>query len=83
MKYLTHMKLKMKKKQMKKFIRNLFKGKKQQCNIPDVNVSVAATCSTCRFVDRERDMCTVGSYWAEKGQNKVCYSGELWEAIER
>ena len=68
---------------MIKFLKNLFKGRKQQCNMPDVSVSVAESCSNCRFADRDKDMCTAGTYWAEKGFNKICYGGELWEATER
>ena len=35
------------------------------------------TCMNCRFnVDT---YCIVGSYYAEKGMNKICYEGELWE----
>ena len=68
---------------MKKFWKWLFGTRKQQCNIHDVSVSVAGSCSTCRFADRDKDVCTAGTYWAEKGFNKICYGGELWEATER
>lgn len=65
----------------------LFGTRKQQCNINDVSVSVASSdvgkCATCRFNDEEWDRCVVGTYWAEKGLNKICYEGELWETTER
>ena len=34
-------------------------------------------CSTCRF--NEDINCYAGTYYAAKGQNKICYDGELWE----
>ena len=42
------------------------------------------TCLNCRF-NYEDDHtkindCNVGSYYAEKGLNKICYEGELWES---
>jgi len=37
------------------------------------------TCTTCRFSNKEKDICTVGTYYAEKRLNKICYAGELWE----
>ena len=52
-------------------------------NIHDISVSAEGICSTCRFADRDKDVCTAGTYWAEKGFNKICYGGELWEATER
>lgn len=54
---------------MLKFIRNLFKGKKQRRNLPDISVSVTGTCSTCRFADRDIDMCTAGSSYFEMLNN--------------
>ena len=72
--------------QMLKFIRNLFKGKKQQCNIHDVSVLVAVeknTCKTCRFSKGGRyGLCWVGTYYAEQGKIRLCVEGELWEATE-
>jgi len=35
------------------------------------------SCITCRF--NEAIFCNVGSYYAEKGLDKICYQGELWE----
>jgi len=37
-------------------------------------------CINCKF--NTDFYCNVGSYYAKKGINKVCYSGELWEKIE-
>jgi len=37
------------------------------------------TCMNCRFNNTME--CTVGTYYAEKGRNAVCYEGELWEKI--
>lgn len=34
-------------------------------------------CTTCRF-NCGMD-CTVGTYFAEKGHNVICYEGERWE----
>jgi len=52
--------------------------------IPDVSVSVASSdvgkCTTCRFNNGKYYNCTVGTYWAEQGLNRICYEGELWEA---
>lgn len=36
-------------------------------------------CTTCRF-NCEDIYCVVGSYYANKGQKKICYEGELWES---
>ncbi len=38
------------------------------------------TCKNCRFNDGR--YCTVGTYYANKGLNGVCYEGELWEGNE-
>ena len=36
-------------------------------------------CTTCRFYTEL--CCTVGTYYAEKGQNALCYEGELWQPL--
>ena len=38
------------------------------------------TCKNCKFNNKQ--YCTVGTYYAEKGLNRVCYEGELWEGNE-
>jgi hypothetical protein len=38
------------------------------------------TCKNCKFNNQQ--YCTVGTYYAEKGLNKICYEGELWDANE-
>lgn len=43
-------------------------------------IELKHTCKTCRF--NEGIYCNVGSYYAEKGQDKVCFQGELWEKIK-
>ena len=52
-----------------------------------VSVSVASSdvgkCTKCRFNNGKYANCTVGTYYAKKGLNKICYEGELWEATER
>ena len=41
---------------------------------------VVNSCKYCKF---NRDFyCNVGSKYAEKGQNALCYNGELWEGNE-
>ncbi len=44
------------------------------------------TCLNCRFNCEDdhtcMNDCNVGSYYAEKGLNRICYEGELWEANE-
>lgn len=35
------------------------------------------TCKNCKFNNEQ--YCTVGTHYAEKGLNKFCYEGELWE----
>ena len=37
-------------------------------------------CSTCRF--NEDVSCYAGTYYAAKGQNRICFDGELWESNE-
>lgn len=41
------------------------------------------TCKNCRFNCEDdhtcMNDCNVGSYYAEKGLNRICYEGELWE----
>ena len=70
---------------MKNLVRNLFKSRKQQCNIPDVSVSAASSevgkCTTCRFNDKNCGRCVAGTYWAEKGLNRICYEGELYDFL--
>ena len=65
----------------------LFGKLKQQCNIHDVSVSVAVekhTCKTCRFaIGGKYSNCWVGTYYAEKGKDRFCYEGELWEQERR
>ena len=39
------------------------------------------TCLNCRFYTPSN--CTVGTYYANKGQNKTCFSGELWQSINQ
>ena len=39
-------------------------------------VNTKQTCTTCRF---NNGNCWVGTYYAERGLNKSCISGELWE----
>lgn len=36
-------------------------------------------CSTCRFNSEDEFICFVDTYYATKGQKKLCYEGELWE----
>lgn len=56
-----------------------------------VSVSVVSSdvgkCTKCRFNCEDdhtcMNDCNVGSYYAEKGLNRICYEGELWEATER
>lgn len=42
------------------------------------------TCINCRFNCEDDhsniNVCNVGSYYAEKGLNRICYDGELWES---
>lgn len=38
-------------------------------------------CTYCRFSTKLH--CTVGTYYAEKGESKICYDGELWEPIKK
>ena len=42
------------------------------------------TCKNCRFNCEDdhtcMNDCNVGSYYAEKGLNRICYEGELWES---
>jgi len=38
---------------------------------------VKKNCITCRFNCGMH--CSVGTYYTEKGLNKICYEGELWE----
>lgn len=68
---------------MKRFINYL----KQLFAIHNVSVSVASTdvgkCTKCRFNNGKYDNCTVGTYYAKKGMNKICYEGGLWQATER
>jgi hypothetical protein len=70
-----------------KILQNLKNAVRQELNIPVVSVSVVSSevgkCTTCRFNDKEWDRCVAGTYWAEKGLNRICYEGELWEATER
>lgn len=56
-----------------------------------VSVSVESSdvgkCTKCKF-NCETDYttindCNVGSYYAEKGLNRICYNGELWKETER
>jgi len=73
---------------MIKFVKNLFKSRKQQCNIHDVSVSVVdadkGKCITCRFGQGGKyGLCWVGTYYAEQGKSRFCIEGELWEATER
>lgn len=56
-------------------IKNFFKRKKN--NIPEITVSVS--CKTCRFNNKKQYRCEARDYWVEKGQNRICYEGELWE----
>lgn len=65
-------------------MKRLIKYLKQLFAIHNVSVSVVdkGSCRTCRFNDKENDMCTAGTYYAKKGINEVCYSGELWQATE-
>lgn len=41
------------------------------------------TCKNCRFNCEDdhtcMNDCNVGSYYADKGLNRICYEGELWE----
>jgi len=39
---------------------------------------IAKSCQNCRFKNHEWYRCWVGTYWAGKGQNRICYNGELW-----
>jgi hypothetical protein len=52
---------------------NIFKSKKNKVNTSKIN-----TCITCRF--NEDVYCYVGTYYAAKGQNRICLEGELWES---
>lgn len=49
---------------MYKWVRNLFKSDKGKC-------------TTCKFGGEI--YCNVGSYYASKGENRICFEGELWE----
>lgn len=56
---------------MRKFsLFNLIKKRKLQ----PVKIN---TCTTCRF--NQDITCYAGTYYAAKGENKICYNGELWE----
>ena len=37
-------------------------------------------CTKCRFAGGKYGNCTVGTYYAEQGLDKICYEGELWES---
>jgi len=56
-------------------MKRLFKKKNKQ------------TCINCRFNCEDDHTvindCNVGSYWAEKGLNRICYEGELWQPTEK
>ena len=68
-----------------KILQNLKNAVKQTLNIPVVSVSVASSevgkCTICRFSDKEWDRCVAGTYWAEKGLNRICYEGELYDFL--
>ncbi len=68
-----------------KYLRNKLAQFKQWI-LSIVSVSVASSdvgkCTKCRFNDDGWYRCTAGSYYAEKGLNRICYEGELWEATE-
>lgn len=42
--------------------------------------SPCKSCLTCKF--NQDYYCNVGDYYADKGINTFCYSGELWEEKE-
>lgn len=64
---------------MKRLFNFLFKKKKEEVVEP---TNDHGKCTKCRFADFDNNRCTVGSYYAEKGFNKICYEGELWEVKE-
>lgn len=43
------------------------------------NKKIEKSCLNCKFNDKKKDSCWVGSYYAKKGENRICYDGELWE----
>jgi len=53
---------------------NIFKLKKTKSKTK----KEVKNCSTCRF--NEDVSCYAGTYYAAKGQNKICHEGELWES---
>ena len=48
-------------------------------NINSVKSPDIGKCSSCRF-NNGNGNCYVGTYYAEKGLNVICYEGELWKA---
>lgn len=38
-------------------------------------------CTKCKF-NYKGEYCTVGTYYAEKGLNKICFEGELWQPTD-
>jgi hypothetical protein len=37
----------------------------------------SGSCTTCKFISG--NSCTVGTYYAEKGIDTICFEGELWQ----
>jgi hypothetical protein len=68
-------------------MKNIFRKLKQlfcKTNIIETSVeSDFGKCTKCRFADFDNNRCTVGSYYAEKGYNKICFEGELWQTLDR
>jgi len=43
---------------------------------------IKQTCQNCIYNDKKYDRCVVGTHYANKGLNRMCYSGELCEIIK-
>jgi hypothetical protein len=66
-------------------MKNIFRKLKRLFCKTNVIGSVAKSdfgkCTKCKF-NYNGDYCNVGTYYAEKGLNKICYEGELWQATD-
>jgi hypothetical protein len=69
---------------VRKKIKKFFKKSARQQLKKEIISAESNTCKTCRFSkDGKYNNCWVGTYYAEKGENKFCVEGELWEPFQK
>mgnify|MGYP000873595940 CR=1 FL=1 len=59
---------------MRKFLKKLLKRNKHKIDKNNEH------CKNCKF--NEKQHCTLGYYFLNKGIDHICHNGELWETWE-